>query len=227
MLVGHQNPLGTYPACVIPVVDIDGKQFAVHDEGSGEQRLVSLEANESFVPVDVPSVDMTTFAPHTDRILAESAQTLHLYPRDQEERFFYALLSDPNFTADAPFTRYEFAWLTKDPDIFGREFASCLAWLMTQEHLEGTPRETAFLESWYRQQLNEITLAKEDCPWLRRLVLPGTWVDLLKSNWYATHFLPHPEHTVEPGRRSARVEEPDSDPVPDIFPTLSQTFAPI
>lgn len=221
MLIGYQNPLDDYPALVIPIVRVRGKHYAVHEAERSVYELEPLNPRESFRRLDVVAGELASFDYERQGLLALGPEDITAYRRTEMETLFRRLLSDSDFAAHRPFTRYSFARLAKVPEVLGREFAHCLSWLVLQEHIEGTPHDHSFIESWYEAQVTELGASVGESPWLEALEFPSKWDEAVHTNWYAGHFLRARDHKLTQEDEDNRAEPSE------FFPSQSSTYSPL
>lgn len=231
-LRGYQNPVDIYPASVIPIVEIDGVLFAIHDTRDGEADPVTLQADETYVPMPDGGDTARGFNFVQDRLFAFEQERIVSYSRAAEPEFFCHLLANSHVALDRPFVRYSLAILTRDAGVVGKELAGCLAWLLSKDRRDGVVGDPTFIERWYEQQAAELNrLTATDSPWLSDLALPPSWREVDQMDWYVTQFAARPQRGIRGpdsgGLRATAKLAGNAEPPVFSRERLQRTFQPI
>ena len=158
-LLGHDCPLGSYPAPVVPIGLHNKKIVAVYPNGRGIDFVEVDDDARYIIHKDYVRESLWGFNPNTERLFGMSEDNIIKYLVDRETDFFLALLKDQSFSGSNPFLRLSLAKATKSNIDIERELRNCLNSLL------GGSDE--FLESWYSAQRKAI----------HQIKLPSNWVD--------------------------------------------------
>ncbi len=148
ILLGHDCPLETYPAVVLPVGKRTDDELIViyHAHGRPQEDVVP---NDSEFVRHGPELaaKLDTFTPEHHRLFAYTAEHVEIVPIDHEHEFFKQFLTKPSNVPVDPFLRLSLAQLTHDPLLVFREIGNCIV------QLHETP---AFLQSWCEKEVAEM-----------------------------------------------------------------------
>jgi glycosyltransferase involved in cell wall biosynthesis len=144
LLLGHDCPLGEYPAPVVPVGELDGKFVAIYATTSGAD-VVEIAPTAHFTTHNSGTKEaLKNFSFRTQRLFAFDANRVVGYTISEEREFFISILTDSLAGIDNPFLRLAFAKATLDADVLLRELIAC------GENLRASaPR---LLPRWYEQE---------------------------------------------------------------------------
>ena len=152
VLFGYDNPLDSLPAPVVPIGSSDGILVAVFSSVDNGISLEPLDKNVSFVRVAEPQwFEICHFNPARDRLFALSGSHIVAYCAVREKAFFLSLLSDPEFSASNPFTRYSMAMRSGMTPLIVAEMSACVYLLACDDE--------SLAERWYT---NEKTRLEHD-----------------------------------------------------------------
>jgi nucleoid DNA-binding protein len=166
-LVGHDNPLGHYPAPVVPIVRLRGFLMAIYARDSGSD-VVRLNRAARFIHHDNSlKTDLNKFDYLSHRLFAMSESLLEFYPIRSEARYFRDLLNRQSTRDQSPFFRLSIAKGTKLPQFVVQEMILCL------NDLRRGPE--GFVDLWYISQRQDML---ENSDFLE-LTLPTNWRELL------------------------------------------------
>lgn len=168
-LVGHDNPLGHYPAPVVPIVRLKGSLIAVYALDSGSE-VVRLNRAVRFVHHDNSlKTALNKFDYLSHRLFAISENLLEFYPIRSETRYLRDLLNRQSMRHESPFFRLSIAKGAKQPQLVVQEMISCL-----KDLRRGTE---GFVDLWYMSQRQDM-LENSDFP---QLTLLADWRELLRE----------------------------------------------
>lgn len=163
-LLGYDNPLGRYPAPVVPVGRLDGRLVAAYS-GAQSPSYLALEDDVEYVKFDgAARGKLAAFDPHVHRLFAFGEWDVRLYPIAREGEVFSEFLNQKNFSGCNPFLRLSLAKVTNDSRLIIRELRSCVLWMHNSA--------PALLDSWYQSQLG--SLVQYLSPGLYAAI-PGHW----------------------------------------------------
>ena len=168
-LLGHDCPLGRYPAPVVPVGRRhDGKLVVAYWAEAGTTLEPIDEAAEFVRHSPELSARLGAFDPNEEHLFALDASDVEKYTRADENRFFLTLLAREDFSADNPFMRMTLANATKEPRAILLEMKRCL---------DSLPAYNPKLrEAWFGKQRDE--LEKEIPGGAAAIGVPSTWQEL-------------------------------------------------
>jgi hypothetical protein len=173
-LLGYDNPLGRYPAPVVPVGRLGDELVAVY-AGDESPSYLTLEGDTQYLKFDARTLKhFVDFDPQLNQLFAISSNDVRRYLIKDEKKFFSKLLKQESFTYDNPFLSLSLAKATNDSKIIVWELTSCVLWM-----LGSTPE---LVDSWYQAQLRSL----KDClPHLVLVTIPYEWRDLpcLPKSW--------------------------------------------
>lgn len=156
MLIGHVNPLPSYPALVIPIIAREMRPYVpVGGTELVEPFVGDTPIWHNFDATVVIAGDEVGFDFRTHRLLAMHERLLVAYHPADEAALFGHIVASPALRPDDPFVTFAFAKLSLDEDLIQTAAGKCL------KSLETTP---ALRERWYDEQ--------------QRLVAEGTAVTL-------------------------------------------------
>jgi hypothetical protein len=191
-LRGFLNPFDDYPAVVVPVwAQPDGSAVGVFsaDErcGHGRRKLCPLVGWDDVVPLPADWTDGTVGADPLDAcLLALDRTTVIGYTIEGESRTIRALLADPSFAADRPFTRLAMAKLTGAPHLLFSELFACAFVLLIQETASKPGGAKVRIEAWLRRESASIADYLGENSEAKTFVseLPATFDDLANITWW-------------------------------------------
>jgi CheY-like chemotaxis protein len=147
-LVGHDCPLGRYPAPVAAVGRLRGTLVAVYwKRHSLEVAIEELEGTELETLVrhsEALTKELAEFDYRRDRLFAFSPDRVVCYKAPEEAIFFESVLRDEKFASDNPFLRLALAKATDVADVMRAELAGCWGKLIVDAPL--------WVDSWYAVQ---------------------------------------------------------------------------
>lgn len=165
VLLGHDSPLGQYPAPVAPVGRLDGELVCLYADRDGSVTWEAIPEESSYATHGgVLAETLAKYDFLRDRLFAFSAESVVFYAVEREHLFFEQLLSDRSFSAYNPFVRLALAKQIRNSDTLLREVRGCV------RHLQ--KRSPNFLPRWYQAEREEIS----------RIRLEGGNVDL-PADW--------------------------------------------
>lgn len=167
-LVGHDNPLGCYPAAVVPIGRLNGSLVAVYAAESGSD-LFPLRARVRFLRHSrLLKESLRGFDYRLHRLFAFGESDVELYPILSEAQYFRDLLRRPSTSHESPFFRLSIAKAARQPTLVVQELISCL------EELRQGPE--GFVDLWYEVQRSEAPMFLGN---QYRSLLPSDWRQLL------------------------------------------------
>ncbi len=168
-LLGHDNPLGRYPAPVVPIGKLNDDLVAIYAGSDGPQVLTLAEGLLYVSYDDSLTAKLKTFDYRRDRLFAFEEHEVAFYHAAEEHEYFGQLLRDSHFSKDNPFLRFSLAKTIFTPDSIIDELYRCVANLSHFAHEE-------FIDNWYGRERAAI-LNKIDVQY--HLRLPVIWKVLL------------------------------------------------
>jgi hypothetical protein len=172
-LLGYDNPLGHYPAPVVPVGLLADKStpitplVAVYSNEQGSSFVV-LKYNADFVALDARALEiLEDFDPNQHRLFALNKRDIKFYPVENEQRVFLQLLKQKFFATQQPFLRLALAKVVNNVNILQRELTIC-----TSLMLRSSPD---VVDSWYKGQLELLQEHVSDDIFR---TLPSNWREL-------------------------------------------------
>ncbi len=177
-LLGHDNPLGRYPAPVVPVGRLNGSVVVVYATTGNEQEVVVVDPDVEYVRHDVATKDkLASFEYSRDRLFALGETNIRKYSINDERRFFAKLLKEPGIKHQDPLLRLSLAKGAKAKRVVQKEIVECLNHLNSEKDAA----TTAFVDAWYQAQRKSLV----DRSYMRRAALPADWRTLIekKSSW--------------------------------------------
>jgi hypothetical protein len=142
-LLGHDNPLGSYPAPVVPIGAFNGRSVAVYAKRFWCRRVPINEDTEFVRYVQRPKT-LGTFDHKRHRMFAFSASDVRCYAIAEESKFFLRHLSAGTLVEADSFFRLACAEATSDRRVIVHELAACVSELES--------RVPHALTSWYKQE---------------------------------------------------------------------------
>jgi DNA-binding protein HU-beta len=167
-LVGHDNPLGRYPAPAVPIGRLNGSLVAVYAADSGSE-VFPLRARVRFTRHGkLLKESLKGFDYRLHRLFAFGDSDVEFYPIQNEAQYFRDLLRRPSTHRESPFFRLSIAKGAGQPTLVVQELISCL------EELRQGP--DGFVDLWYEVQRCEVPtfLGSQ-----HRSLLPSDWRQLL------------------------------------------------
>jgi DNA-binding NarL/FixJ family response regulator len=143
-LLGHDCPLGTYPAPVVPVGRLGDKLVAIYATTSGAE-VVEVAPDAHFTLHDSDTEDvLRNFSHRNQRLFAYDANHVVAYNVSQEHEFYARVLSNPSDEIRNPFLRLALAKATRDAGVVRRELTDCAKYLAASA--------PDLVPSWYEQE---------------------------------------------------------------------------
>ncbi|MEA5509460.1 hypothetical protein VB715_06760 [Crocosphaera sp. UHCC 0190] len=126
-LLGHDCPLGRYPAPVVPIGRKNNQLVAVYlDSATSEPAFLSIDENSVFVRYEGNFKEsLFNFDCSKEKLFAISETQVMRYMSSKESDFFKSLLKDEKFSEDDPFFRFSLAKPTKDSQVIDAESKKC------------------------------------------------------------------------------------------------------
>lgn len=159
LLLGHDSPLGAYPAPVVPVGRLR-EQLVVVYAGKDGPDVVPIPENAKFTEhIEKVTASLREFSYQQQRLFAYGPEQVVAYDISDEKGFFRELLREWSSALENPFMRLGFARATADPELVIRELRTCAANLASS-----TPE---LLAKWYEHEFNSAVSAgidKNDLP---------------------------------------------------------------
>ena len=172
-LLGHDNPLGRYPAPVVPIGYLGDRLVAVYASKKGAD-IINLEDDVLFVKYEESIKDeLCDFRYLDHRLFAFSETKVESYSISSEADFFRDLFDNPTILHQDPFFRLSLAKGTANADMIVKEVVLCLKTLVAEES-----EENPFLNAWYETQRSELSRSASHSA---RISLPVNWRVLLKT----------------------------------------------
>lgn len=164
VLLGYDNPLGRFPAPVVPVGLLGDELVAVY-AGDESPSHITLEGGAQYFKFDVKKLNsFVDFDPRLHQLFAISTSDIRRYLIKGERKFFSKLLKQESFSYNNPFLRLSLAKATSDYRLIVWELASSILWMP-----ESTPE---LVDSWYGGQLSSL---RDSLPYLAWISIPGNW----------------------------------------------------
>jgi hypothetical protein len=182
-LVGHDCPMGRYPAPVVPIGTLDGALVAIYVSESNRIEVVPVDQNRDFIHhSESLRGELGKFNYRGDCLFALAADRLLVYRSDQQARFFADLLRDSRFVSDDPFFRYSLAKTTHSASVILTAVRECIEYLQTYA--------SAFVDQWYYSVRSQVADR-----------LPGTHLPMVAGAFLAEHWPPSdPAYASPPPR---------------------------
>src|ERR1043165_3354463 len=125
ILLGHNSPLGDYPAPVVPVGLLNERLVAVYAAEDGPD-VVTVAQDCSYIILNSNQQQaLIEFDYRRQRLFAMSERDLLTYFIESERDFFHSLLDDSHFASDNPFLRLSLAKSTRDASTIAYELLPC------------------------------------------------------------------------------------------------------
>jgi len=173
-LLGHDNPLGQYPAPVVPVGRLDDSMVAVYASREFDQEIVCIDQEAEFVRHDgTTRATLAGFDYLIHRLFAFDENNIRYYSIQEEAYFFEQLLQEPIIKQQDPFFRLSLAKGSKVRDLINKEIVSCLKELNSEPDADAA----VFVTSWYEAQRK----ATSNQTRLGISALPKDWRKLLEN----------------------------------------------
>jgi len=151
VLLGHDNPYGSYPAPVIPIGNLDGKLVAIYPGGTAGPTPELLETDSTYVNHREQLVRrLERFEWHIDRLFAFTKDEVTSFRSDQEQEFYSQFLASSKFASSDRFMRLAFAKQTRNLMFIVRELALC-----SEDLNDISP---GFVQSWCAKELMEVVV---------------------------------------------------------------------
>ncbi len=184
-LLGHDNPLGRYPAPVVPVGRLNGNLVVIYS-GNEMAEPFGLEEDCEFVKHGALLREtLRAFDWRRHRLFAFSKNDVVIYLIEFEHDFFTALLSDRTFSIENPFLRLSIAKATYSVELIKQEVALCALTLS-----QSAP---SFVDNWYEAQILALTGEVDNGS---QTAFPSRWQDL-QSNGPSGNELAQKETKIE------------------------------
>lgn len=168
-LLGHDCPLGRYPAPVVPIGRKNNQLVAVYLDYSAESKPSLSPINEDSVFVNYggklkeslftfdSSKDQLfaisenyTFDSSKDRLFAISENKIVSYKSSDENALFKSLLKDHKFSETDPFFRLSLAKLTRNIELITSELKKCGKFLISGKYSQDLAK------SWYEKEKDKL-----------------------------------------------------------------------
>lgn len=148
VLLGHDNPLGRYPAPVIPVGQLNGDLVAIYPGGAGATPE-QVQGDCLYVSYqDALRRKLKDFNYRTDRLFAYHESDVTFFPSEHEKDFLKDFLLHSKWDREDSFLRLLLAKQTGDLPLIVREMGVC-----AQILLEEAP---SFVQRWCASELVEV-----------------------------------------------------------------------
>jgi hypothetical protein len=147
-LVGHDCPLGRYPAPIVPIVERAGSRYAVYSGATGHE-LVDIAAGASFVRHDAQlAATLEPFVHSEHRLFGFAESDVERYPVREEPIYFARVLASSRLPRSDCFMRLTLAKATSDSAPLLDALSACL------EHV--LARNGRLSLAWATKQLEEL-----------------------------------------------------------------------
>lgn len=167
-LVGHDNPLGRYPAPVVPIGRLNGSLVVIYAAEPGSE-VFPLRAKVRFIRHGkLLKESLKGFDYRLHRLFAFGDSDVEFYPIQSEAQYFRDLLRRPSTRHESPFFRLSLAKGAGQPTLIVQELITCL------EELSAGPG--GFVDLWYEVQRSEVPTFSGS---QYRSLLPSDWRQLL------------------------------------------------
>ena len=193
-LVGHVNPLGTYPAPVAPVVLVEGQPYVVFDAPKGD--VAPRPFHGAFVEhVDAGAASLDDFDPEHERLFALTKSTVLRYSPEEGSDFVRRLMDRHGLLGLDPFVALELVQEARLADLVPSTMEACARRIRRECE--------AFADLWWQEEratLAEVGLAdglpetflttsEQSCPsiYIRSRRLATRW-QRQSSPWSAEDF---------------------------------------
>jgi bifunctional DNA-binding transcriptional regulator/antitoxin component of YhaV-PrlF toxin-antitoxin module len=157
-LLGHDCPLGRYPATVVPIGLKNNQLVAVYLDYS--------ESAPSFFTIDKDSVfvshegdlkeSLFNFDCSKEQLFAISETQVMRYSSSDESSFFKSLLKDDKFSDNDPFFRLSLAKPTGNIEVITAELKKCGQFLMSGKY------SINLADSWYEKEKDKLSSLWQD-----------------------------------------------------------------
>lgn len=169
-LLGHDNPLGRYPAPVVPIGTLNDELVAIY-AGTDDPQVVSVRPDALYVRHEKSlALKLQKFDYIHDRLFAFDEQQVEFYHVAEEQTYFKQLLGDFDFSERNPFLRLSLAKAVSAPDVLVDEVYRCVDSLSRFA-------DQRFIDEWYKRE-RENLLKEIDASYYSRL--PESWKVLLQ-----------------------------------------------
>lgn len=168
-LVGHDCPMGRYPAPVVPIGQIRGSLLAAYVAEESVE-LEPVDPTQNFVqhPGSLQHT-LHDFDYRTDRLFALSRENVLAYRAERQAQFFIRLLSNPAFAADDPFLRYSLAKVIPQSGVVLPAVRACIQYLQVHS--------SPLVEPWY------LSIRPQIAAILPGVHIPTFAIDFLSEYW--------------------------------------------
>jgi len=177
-LLGHDNPLGEYPAPVVPIGYLDKKLVAAFARLNDTQLMEVPEGSTYVQHEEQTQQALENFDYCRHRLFAFSETQVQMYPAQDEPEFLSKWLSNPMFSSKNPFLRLSLAHLTPDARWQANEIHSCI------EALVDIIAPTDFINQWYGKQRHVLSLRLN----IPEDDIPASYADFLVSKKFSGPF---------------------------------------
>jgi CheY-like chemotaxis protein len=149
VLLGHDNPLGKYPAPVIPVGQLNGDLVAIFPGGTDVATTELIQEGCVYVPHhEALRRKLENFNYHTDRLFAYDERDVTFFPSEHEKEFLRDFLLQSKSKREDSFVRLLLAKQTRDLPLIVKEMGFC-----SQILLEEAP---SFARRWCVSEFVEV-----------------------------------------------------------------------
>jgi hypothetical protein len=147
-LLGHDCPLGRYPAPVVPIISM-GRSLAAVFARERENQVVALEQDVEFVRHGRRLQEsLSSYSPVDERLFGLSPDAVESYRISDESIFFESLLRSDRIAPADRFFRLTLAKATDSSDLLVSEFLSCYRSLLDSD--------PSLAQSWGQRQLQDL-----------------------------------------------------------------------
>ena len=150
-LVGHDCPLGHYPAPLVPIGYRNGEYVAVYlDYDKSEPYCEQIPNDAEFVHhSDTLKESLQAFDYRKDKLFGLSDRDVVFYAAVDKKKFFLKLLKDESFSEKNVFFRLSLAKATENTSQIEYELRRCIQYLKLDD--------AEFIPSWYQTQQDQLS----------------------------------------------------------------------
>ena len=183
-LIGHDCPLGQYPALVVPIGYLKEELVAILIASDGicyEQIPPDSDYQQHSEDVIART---NPFDPEQHRLFAINKEDVRSYEFEDEALFFKKLLKDTGFSSERPFLRYTLAKQTGDTQSIVGEFKSCFDfYFISDKDKESFSENEALAKEIYEREISEIMKFDGADKALSDFYIPKVW-DEARRNFF-------------------------------------------